>query len=261
LIINNPMKNIIIALLILSFVNCTKQKNIKDKGPTEIQQNSTSDKDKANRNSKYYTTLNTIVIATEIGDTLQFKGKDFNTIIDNHSEFLFEIPENPDYLYREFGNSLNFGSEKGKDEYYILYAYFVKQKNGIEKYSEQRKKLIDIYSNINTLFSDIQYGGTYFGHQQSRILGYAEYSIYLYSKKNDENQKTYDISKQKALYIKSLRQIIDDEIKIDHQATDQQKADRSKKMNTLIDKLNEQITNSFYLQRAQTFHYGNYEYY
>ncbi|WP_265129548.1 hypothetical protein [Chryseobacterium oranimense] len=254
------MKTIVIALLILIFASCTKHKNIKDKVSAESQQNSSSYK--ANRNSKYYTKLNTIVIATEIGDTLQFKGKDFNKIIDNHGEFLFEIPENPDYLYREFGNSLNFGSEKGKDKYYILYAYFVKQKNGIEKYSDQRKKLIDIYSNINTLFNYIQYGGTYFGHQQLRISGYAEYSIYLYSKNNDNiSQKTYDISKQKALYIKSLRQLVDDEIKIDHQASDQQKADRSKKMNTLIDNLNEQITNNFYLQRAQAFHYGNYEYY
>ncbi|MDQ0067742.1 hypothetical protein [Chryseobacterium lathyri] len=253
------MKTIVIALLILTFARCTKHKNMKDKVPAESQQNSSSYK--ANRNSKYYTKLNTIVIATEIGDTLQFKGKDFNKIIDNHGEFLFEIPENPDYLYREFGNRLNFGSERGKDEYYILYAYFVKQKNGIEKYSDQRKKLIDIYSNINTLFSYIQYGGTYFGHQQLRILGYAEYSIYLYSRNNDNIQKTYDISKQKALYIKSLRQVVDDEINIDHQTSDQQKADRSKKMNTLIDKLNEQITNNFYLQRAQAFHYGNYEYY
>ncbi|MBL0153394.1 MAG: hypothetical protein IPP93_07885 [Chitinophagaceae bacterium] len=60
-----------------------------------------------------------------------------------------------------------------------------------------------------------EYGGTYFTHQWGRILGYAEYSVYLLPKKASDIRKSYDITKQKELYIKSLRQLIDDESKID----------------------------------------------
>lgn len=148
-------------------------------------------------NSQYYTQQDTILIATEIGDTLRFAKSDFNIIVDEHPELFQEFPEHPDKLYYRFVNRVDFGSEQGQDVYYALYAYFLKQKNGVEKYAQQRKNLIEIYSRINSLFGHFQYGGTYFGHQQMRILGYAEYSIHLFPKKKNELEKTYDITKQK----------------------------------------------------------------
>ena len=124
-----------------------------------------------------------------------------------------------------------------------------------------RRKLIDIYTDINSLFQRFQYGGTYFGHQYSRILGYAEYSVYLYSQSKDNIEKTYDISKQKELYIKSLRQLIDDESKIDNETLGNDKIARIKELNKIVDDLNKLITDNFYLRRTQEFHYGHYEYY
>ena len=79
-----------------------------------------------------------------------------------------------------------------------MYAYFLKQKNGVEKYAHQRKNLIELYSRINSIFEHIQYSGTHFGHQQMRILGYAEYSISLLPKDKNEFEKNYDITKQKS---------------------------------------------------------------
>ena len=202
-----------------------------------------------------------LLIATEIGDTLRFSKKEFNRIVDEHPEFYGEFAYNPDYLYHHNGNGVDFGSEQGQDVYYALYAYFLKQKNGIEKFAEQRKRLIEIYSHLNSLFSHFQYGGTYFGHQQLRILGYAEYSIGLYPKNGENFEKPYNIEKQKELYIKSLRQLIADESSIDFETLGNAKVERTKQLNKIVDKLDKLIRNIFYLRRAQAFQYNNYEYY
>ncbi len=211
--------------------------------------------------SEYYTDQDTILIATEIGDTLTYSKVVFNNIVDKHTEFFEEYPINPDLAYFDQNDKEEFGSEVGQDNYYILYAYFLKQKNGVTEFAQQRQKLIDIYSNINTLFRHFEYGGTYFGHQSRRILGYVEYSIYLLPKTKDNISKTYDISKQKEIYIKSLRQLIEDESQIDFNSVGQEKVERTKNLNRIVDELDKLITDNFYLRRAQEFQYSHYEYY
>ncbi len=212
--------------------------------------------------SKYYTNKDTIVIATEIGYTEKYGKEEFNEIIDNHPELTSDYTENPDQVYHCSGDKEGFNSEAGQDGYFILYAYFLKNKNGDKKYSERRRKLIDIYQNINSLFANFEYGGTYFGHQGARILGYAEYSVYLYKQNETYSiSKTYDITKQKELYIKSLRQLISDESSINFNTTGQDKIERLKKLNKIVDDIDKAITDNFYLRRTQEFHYGHYEYY
>lgn len=212
--------------------------------------------------SKYYTTKDTLIIENEIGETLKYGKEEFNEIIDNHPELISDYIQNPDLVYPCSGEKEGFNSEAGQDGYFMLYAYFLKNKNGDKKYSERRKKLINIYQNINSLFVHFEYGGTYFGHQQARILGYAEYSVYLF-KQNETYalSKTYDITKQKELYIKSLRQLINDESSIDFNTTGQEKIERTKKLNKIVDDIDLAITDNFYLRRTQDFHYGHYEYY
>ena len=212
-------------------------------------------------NSNFYTKQDTVLIATEIGDTLKYSKKDFNSIVNKHKEFFEEYPANPDQAYFNDNDKEEFGSEVGQDNYFVLYAYFLKQKNGVKEFAKQRQKLIDIFSKINSLFGNFEYGGTYFGHQRSRILGYAEYSIYLLPKTKDEISKSYDIKYQKELYIKSLRQLIEDESKIDFNTLGKEKIERNKKLNKKVDDLDKLITDNFYLRRAQEFHYQHYEYY
>ena len=212
-------------------------------------------------NSKYYITTDTLRISTETVGNFIFSKNEINQIIDKHPEFFTLYWKDPDKKYYCNGDTEEFGSEVGQDDYYVLYAYFLKQKNGVKKYAVMRKKLIDIYTRINSLFQMFQYGGTYFGHQYPRILGYAEYSVYLYSESKDRLEKTYDIRKQKELYIKSLRQLIDDESKIDNETLGKEKIDRNKELNKIVDDLNNLITGNFYLRRAQEFHYRHYEYY
>lgn len=210
---------------------------------------------------KHHITQDSLFIPTELGDTLRFGKKKFNSIIDRHPEFFNELTESPDKLYYRFVHDVDFGSEQGQDVYYILYAHFLKQRNGVEKFAAQRKKLIDIYTQINSLFEQLQYGGAYFGHQQFRILGYAEYSVSLYPKHKNEIEKTYDISKQKELYIKSIRQLIADESEVDFDTLAEEKAKRMVMLNGIVDVLDGLITEIFYLRRAQEFQYGGYEYY
>lgn len=253
------MKNIF-YILILTALSCNCQTKQTDK-TTNIDATNQVSTLKKTDNSRYYTTKDTLLISTEIGYKLEFSKEEFNQIIDKHPEFFNDYPQAPDQLYYCLGNNIDFNCEAGQDDYYVLYAYFLKQKNGIDKYDGRRNKLIDIYSNINNLFQRFQYGGTYFGHQYARILGYAEYSVYLYSESKDNFEKTYNITKQKEFYIKSLRQLINDENKIDNQTLGKEKIERMRELNKIVDDLNKLITDIFYLRRAQEFQYGRYEYY
>jgi hypothetical protein len=80
-------------------------------------------------------------------------------------------------------------------------------------------------------------------------------------KTKEDISKTYDITIQKELYITSLRQLIEDENKIDFNTLGQEKIERTKKLNKIVDELDNLITDNFYLRRAQEFQYGHYEYY
>ena len=156
------------------------------------QRNSTDSIIQANKQnlSRYYITQDTILITTETDDTLRYTKAEFNNIIDNHPKLFEQHPDDPDKIYYNFADKDEFGSEAGQDNFYILYAWFLKQRNGVEKYGPQRKNIISIYSNLNSLFAHLQYGGTYFGHQRRRIPGYAEYSIYLLPKNKEGIEKT-----------------------------------------------------------------------
>ena len=181
-----------------------------------------------NLKEHYYTTQDTIVITAKIENiSLKFSKEEFNDIINNQPELYDDWIANPDetYLLREYKG---FGGEAGQDTYYILYAYFLKQKNGSE-YSVMRENLINLYSNINSIFQKIQYGGTYFGHQYIRILGYAEYAIYQYTYVDE--LKPYDIGKQKDLYVQSLRQLVQDEINFHFDVT-VTKEEKKQRINT-----------------------------
>lgn len=225
----------------------------------KTEQNDSAQTTKKTDNSKYYTTKDTLIIAIITDDdTLKYGKDEFNLIVDNHPELYSEDPDEPDQLYN--CNFNDFLSEAQRDSYYVLYAYFLKQKNGVDNNKVMRKKLIDIYRNINSLFASLNHGGTYFGHQYKRILGYAEYSVYLNPYFKNMNEKTYDITKQKELYIKSLRQLIDDVSKIDDELGEEKIA-RNKELNKIVDDLNKLIIDNFYLRRAQEFQYRHYGYY
>jgi hypothetical protein len=172
-----------------------------------------------------------------------------------------QYPVHPDIAYyaceKYDGCDAIFGSEAGQDQFYIVYSYFLKQKNGANKYAEKRNNLVAIFELINEINRNLNYGGTYFSHQMDRIQGYAEYAVYSASGDYYEDKK-YDVTKQKQIFSQSLKQKILDEEKVDFNTLGAQKLARRKVLMQMVNKLENLITNYFFLKKAQEFQYGYY---
>ena len=172
-----------------------------------------------------------------------------------------KIIENPDsayYNHHVFAGGYTFGSEAGQDEFYVLYAHFLKKKTG-KKYNNVRNNLIEIYRRLNFIYGFLNYGGTGFGHLHARILGYAEYDTYIYSLEKGYNKKD-NFQFQKDNYIRSLKKMVDTNIAEDTMLTGSSKeqARRTKDMYIAIDKLRKVISNDFYLSKAKEFEFKEY---
>ena len=244
---------------IIALIGCGQGPEIKPRAVDSIKPGLPGD---TLRRSAYYTTKDSVNIVSETGYTIRLGKKDFNGIIDRHPELLSEEGVyDPDLIYNCSGKDDEFGSEAGQDNYYVLYAYFLKQKNGIEKYEERRKKLTAIYSALNLLFDQIEGGGTYFGHQDARIAGYAEYSVSLFAGNEKYIAKTYHLKAQKDLYLSALRRQIQDEVSTDTLVIGKEKEKRYTTLNRFVENLDKLITDNFYLKRAEAFQYAKYEYY
>jgi hypothetical protein len=201
-----------------------------------------------------------IVLHFQTNDSLVYSREDFDTILSNHPEFLFEETFDPTLSYH-LQSDMEFSSEAGQDNYCMLYSYFLMQVNGEQKYAAQRKRLFQLFSKINELFALIEQGGTYFGHQHKRLLAEVEYAIYLMPKDKSDFLKKYDIDKQKQLYIQGLRQLVADETANNNGIEPQWKLSQIKRLNKVIDNINQLITDNLSLRRAQYFQSNYYEYY
>jgi hypothetical protein len=202
-------------------------------------------------------------------DSLFYTKGDLKKVLKYHSELTGDdFPLQPDISYalrtRRSNSDTNvadtwlyFGSEQGQDAYYGLYAHFLAIKNGRDKYRKQRNTLVKIYRDINYIMGSFAGGGTYFGHQYTRILGYAEYAIYQ-NNGTDCFIKTYDISKQKSLYINSLKQFINDELSTNFDISEKDKPALKKSLLKTVIDIDGLITNYFYLDKAKEFQYSNY---
>lgn len=268
------MKHLIIYTLII-FSACKQVKNRRTENINLGDSLQSKTIAKTVDNSWFYTNQDTLTITTQNCDTLNYTKTEFNEIVDNFPALYSSNPDDPDLTFRtnnqfkdfkdEKGNSkhISFSSEKGEDVYYILYSYFLQKRYNLNKYETQRQTLTKIYNKINSINKDLNFGGTYFAHQYSRIIGYAEYSIYLYSKNQNLYDRTYDISKQKNIYINSLRQFVKDELTVDSRFNKGIISSENKKkleieLYKTIDEISCLITNSFYLKNAQSFQYSHY---
>ncbi|WP_367209948.1 hypothetical protein [Sphingobacterium sp. R2] len=201
-----------------------------------------------------------IVLYFRTNDSLVYSREDFDTILSNHPEFLFKETFDPTWSYH-LQHDMEFNSEAGQDNYCMLYSYFLTQVNGEQKYATQRKRLVQLFSKINELFALIEQGGSYFGHQHKRLLAEVEYSIFLMPKDKSEFRKTYAINKQRQLYIQGLRQLVADETANNNGIEPQRKLSQIKRLNKVIDDINQLIPDNFSLKRAQYFQSNYYEYY
>jgi len=169
--------------------------------------------------SSLFSTKDSVVISFAGHDTLIYSKKEYNDIIANFPILYSKYPLYPDQTYaaalEDPDTAHAFGSEAGQDNFYLLYAYFLRQKNKGPVLAGARDTLIRIFETINDIYGRLNYGGTYFGHQYSRLIGYAEYAVYLLSEEPGWFKKDYPIAAQKAKFIELIRQQITDEVSVD----------------------------------------------
>lgn len=183
----------------------------------------------------------------------------FNEINDAYvisPEIAFEkLQHIPEGEYEVIRN--RFTSETGEDSFYTLYGYFLKEKNKSRGFEKERENVLNLFRYINRINSRLQYGGTFFGHQEYRLYAHAEYALHQFAD-NEWLVKKYDIGKQKKLFLDSIRQRVLDEEEYDNYTLGNAKLVRRKEIFGLIDKMDKLITNFFYLKVAQEFQYANY---
>jgi hypothetical protein len=149
-----------------------------------------------------------------------------------------------------------FSSEAGKDNFYVIYAYFLKRKTQ-NHYPKIKKQLFEAYQQINRYYGHWNSGGTYFGHQSWRIIGYTQFDVYNYIKYKEEKHIEPDYRKQKSLYINMLRQRAIDQVNIEHGVYPK---GAKTKMLDAVSKIDKSIDNWFLLQKAILFEKQNYVY-
>jgi hypothetical protein len=224
--------------------------------------------------TSFRTSLDTVKIEYEY-DTLTYTKEQFNEIADNFPGLHEEYSRNPDLVYYSGSvkditdisgkqKHLTFGSEIGQDRFYMLYAYFLKQKNKSKDDDEMRNKFIDAAHRINDIFGLLNYGGTFYGHQHKRIYGYAEYWVDGYKdweKSWSNDFRNVSLTKQKELFFLSLRQQITDMVTNDIYLLHKNDAKRKKIKSIFeqVEKLNSLISNYFMLLRIQEFRYSYYQ--
>lgn len=230
--------------------------------------------ERMNRAKKYFIQTDSIVIYDPKTDgQLVYTKEVFNRIVELFPALYSNLPEDPEISYASSGiwkeyiqpdgqkNTISFGSEAGQDEYYLLYAWFLKKEHEGKKYAGMRDTLVCLYRCINEIFSRIKSGGTYFGHQYARLMGDAEYSIYCAKAGEKYPDPVIGITKQKALYMQTLQQMIKDELQREFPFEADIRQEKEKILYSILNRIHSHISNLFYLRSVQEFHYRHYIYF
>lgn len=237
-----------------------------DKKPVGNESTIVINKPSIRNKSGLYANTDSVIISSKHFDTIRYSKEEFNLIVDNFPSLYSHIPVHPDIAYAQSGYfkdiaktggdsmHLTFGGEQGQDRFYILYAYFLKNRNSEKELDDIRENLISIYQTINDIFSFLNYGGTYFGHQNNRLIGCAEYDVCQYKNLLAYTTPSKDIHKLKLLYFSTLQELIFQQSKNDREF----ESGRNKQIDLSLHQLEVLITNDFYLKKAQQFQYRYY---
>jgi hypothetical protein len=211
----------------------------------------------------------TVVIYEEDGAAIAaYTMNQLNEIVAAYPLLLAKKPVHPDTVYtrgtqRASVHFTNFSSESGYDDFYCVYAWFAKKKKGENEFSKERGTLIEILRNINHLFMVLNYGGTYYGHQYIRSIGFAEYSIDRYRQNPMQYNQSRTFGDEKKAFLDTLRKRVrsglqnDEEYKWMSSVT---QPDKSDEIYEQVGKLEKLITNSFYLHTAMEFWKSQYDF-
>lgn len=213
-----------------------------------------------------------MVIVTYMGDTISYSKKRYDEILENFPGLYSDIAVHPQLSYLKSGivrsyfddqgkyKTIAFASWAGEDEYYILYSHFLKEKNGHSELDTMRKKLIQLYDNINDLHSMVNNGGEFYIHRRKKIPAFVEYSLSQHLSGANKYSKEYSIASQKDIFLKSLRQFVVDEAGVNKELYNKEQTNkRMRELMTRVDQIGSLITDYFYLKQAQSFIQTNYE--
>ncbi|NML21912.1 hypothetical protein HHL16_13565 [Pseudoflavitalea sp. G-6-1-2] len=190
-----------------------------------------------------------ILLTNASGDSLLLPASYYQAVLKHYPELIHHAkPQAPDQLYFSRSSALLFfDSEAGKDLYYDVYAYFLKQSQPGK--AAIRKKLDSLFRHIHTLYAQLKCsGGQYYVHRENRIPAYVEYAVHKYSRSPE--QSIDNAAKQRL--IASLRQLVNDELEIDDDVVGCE-AERKQTLPALIVSIDSLITENFYLQEALSF--------
>ena len=127
-----------------------------------------------------------------------------------------------------------------------------------DDFEHQRNKIMIIYTRLNRIFSLLDGGGTGYMHSYRRTFGEAEYAVYLYALTRKDFTVKYDITKQKELFKQTLQQIVSDRLGSTFDIHETEKPELKKQLFALINEIDYQITDSFYLTQTKQFYYSSY---
>lgn len=258
----------ITCIIFLFFLLSCKNFNEQEKG-ANISRSISSSKVANPGNNSDSLMADTVIQIYGENDTIRFSRKRLNLANKLIPEFSDEIVQSPDdaYISRpkplianndEEKDFLSFGCEVCQDDYMLMYSYFLKQKNLGNIAERHREIFISIYRLINSIYGELQQGGTFFGHQYYRIYAYAEYSVYLQIHYGKDYENSYSVLPQKAFFIGSLKQLLDEDEKYNMEVKQSEKQSRKASLFKKLNQLNGLITNHFYLREAEKFNYSQY---
>lgn len=159
-----------------------------------------------------------------------------------------EDPDSALYRYPMSVDGYSFDSEGGKNLFFGLYTYFLREKTG-DKYNAEREHLIKLYNCMNDTYGSANRKTTYFENIGARIIGYVEYNIYCYKPESDE-YSIADFAQQKKAFLENVQRVTDHGLS------------RHKRMGINIDntdikkgiqQIDSMITDGFYLTKAKEF--------
>lgn len=257
------MKSYLFVVLFYCFclVSCGQNKT-ENQNTNPIHQEEKEDQTTSQFNpKKYYTKKDSVLLASFEEDMVYVSKEDFNDVVRKHLEFFTEYPTAPERTYAKNSDE-QFMSEVGQDDYYLYYAYFLRNTNEMYKidddFDHQRNKIMIIYTRLNRIFSLLDGGGPGYMHLYRRTFGEAEYAVYLYALTRKDFTVKYDISKQKDLFKQTLQQIVTDRLENTFDIHETEKPELKKELFALINEIDAQITDAFYLTQAQKFYYSSY---
>ena len=137
------------------------------------------------------------ISSTSIKGTFTYSKKEFEQILELHPEISQYPPLHPDLAYNK--NYIGFIDETGKDVYYTIYAYLLKEKNKGRNFKRLRKELIEAFLKINYIHAYYKRGGSGFSHQKPRIAAFVEYSLYQKSQNKNLKHSRFEIMKEEFL--------------------------------------------------------------